>query len=151
MFPPRRWRRIGGPWNPGPSPEPRREGAEPSQEPKVWIDAGSGAGYEVPQGEAHRYTARPFLTGTLSGVCLNSNARSGPPEGAASDRVRLDVQMAVAQMLFALHEPATDTRCACGLPLGEDTGLCYYGRVAQKQIMETQAEIRERDQRRGGA
>ena len=125
MIPPRRWRSIGGPQNPGEPPEPR-----------VWIDAGSGPGIEVPRKDARRFVMPPFPTGTLSGPAAKKTPR--PPA-----RVQLDA----VQMTLAMHEPASDTHCMCGGALGEDTGLCWYGRQAQKGLMELQAEQREQEQR----
>jgi hypothetical protein len=46
-------------------------------------------------------------------------------------------------MVLARHEPASDTHCVCGAALGEETGLCWYGRSAQRGLMELQARQHE--------
>lgn len=111
---PRQWRSIGGP------PDPER---------MVWIDTGSGSGIEVPASQAHRFTVPPFATGTLSGGCPDPATEDDPPE------VPSDVQVDAFEMLLARHTPGADGRCVCGRQLGEDTGLCYYGRQAQAALL----------------
>ncbi|MDG4831810.1 hypothetical protein O7627_21250 [Solwaraspora sp. WMMD1047] len=71
------------------------------------------------------WTAPPFPTGTLSGACLDST----------SDAVPASVQADTFRMILARHEPASATHCVCGAALGEETGLCWYGRSAQRGLM----------------
>ena len=106
----------------------------------MWIDTVSGPGVEVPQGDAHRFVVPSFPTGTISGGdltggCLDPEPPNPPPQGVQADALR---------MILARHEPKDEKTCACGNPLGEDTGLCWYGRQAQKGLMELQVEQRER-------
>ena len=149
MFPARRWRSFGGPPNPGPTPARRGGGPEEPKGPKVWIDSGSGAGWEVPRDEAHRYVVvPPFATGTLSGVvrgpgvgdgrtvdgCLNSAPPDPVPHGVKGDAFL---------MLFARHTPISGTHCASGCLLGEDTGLCAQARMAKRGLEDLIAEQEE--------
>ena len=140
-MPPRRWRHIGGPADPGPSPEPRP--------PKTWMDTGSGPGVEiVPDGGKPRLYAVPaFPTGTLSGVvrgpwdgdgrtvggCLDSAPPDLLPHGVKGDAFR---------MLMVRHEPISGTHCASGCLLGEDTGLCATARIAKRGLENLVAEER---------
>ena len=51
-------------------------------------------------------------------------------------------------MLLARHEPVSETHCQCGQPLGEETGLCWYGRSALAgltHLLEQECDRQERD------
>ena len=119
--PPRRWRSIGGPRDPGPSPDPRER-----------TGSGSDAGEEAPSEETHRYAVPPHLTGTLSGV--------SPGPAPTTNAVPRSVQADTFRMLLARHEPGSETQCRCGQPLGEETGLCWYGRSALAGLTQLLAE-----------
>ncbi|MDG4834684.1 hypothetical protein O7627_36050 [Solwaraspora sp. WMMD1047] len=86
----------------------------PGRPRRYWVDTTSGSGIEVPEDQAGR-------------------APDGVPPAVQADTLR---------MMLARHEPADDKRCGCGLPLGELTGLCWYGRQAQKRLSELNLDPR---------
>ncbi|MDG4828300.1 hypothetical protein O7627_03140 [Solwaraspora sp. WMMD1047] len=71
-----------------------------------WTDTGSGPGYEDPN-------------------------RLSPP-----DTIPLGVQADTLRMMLARHQPGDDHTCRCGQRLGEEIGLCWYGRQAQQRLYE---------------
>ncbi|MDG4831377.1 hypothetical protein O7627_18940 [Solwaraspora sp. WMMD1047] len=135
-----------------------------------WIDTGSGPGVEVPEEDADRWRVPPFPTGTLSGGwgppvgwggCLESAndpprvapdhrdpdrpaPSVGPTHGPAvfPDAIPATVQADTLRALLKLHEAADENTCHCGLPLGEETGLCWYGWRAQRALLELQLDHR---------
>ncbi|MDG4833437.1 hypothetical protein O7627_29630 [Solwaraspora sp. WMMD1047] len=156
-------RRIGGHFDtPG---RPRLE----------WIDTGSGAGIEVTPEDADLYRWRipPFPTGTLSGGwgppmglggCLESGNETpriipdyinpdrpappvGPDNGPAvmPNAIPPGAQADTLRQLLQLHEPRDENTCQCGLLLGEETGLCWYGRRAQRALFELTLDHRSED------
>ncbi|MDG4830268.1 hypothetical protein O7627_13260 [Solwaraspora sp. WMMD1047] len=62
----------------------------------------------------------------------------GPIQGPVlfPDTIPRHVQADSLRMMLARHAPDGDRMCRCGLPLGELTGLCWYGRQAQKRLSE---------------
>nr|MDT0662476.1 hypothetical protein [Micromonospora sp. DSM 115978] len=73
-----------------------------------------------------RIPVPPFPTGTLSGP--------GATREVVPDTIPGHAEEDTLRMLLARHEPADEYVCKCGQPLGEDTGLCYYARQAQKRL-----------------
>lgn len=134
-------RSIGGPvprFGDRPAPSMGEiHGPDPNE--RLWIDTGSGAGYEVPARNLRhftvparnrrRFTVPAFPTGTLSGAIPNSI-----PPAVETDALR---------MLLALHVPGTNGTCACGDPLGEETGHCRIGRAA---LIRLRLKARDEDQ-----
>nr|MDT0662540.1 hypothetical protein [Micromonospora sp. DSM 115978] len=56
--------------------------------------------------------------------------------GPVPDTIPTDVQAETLRTMLLRHQPIDDATCCCGQPLGEDTGLCWYGRQAQKRLYE---------------
>jgi hypothetical protein len=73
----------------------------------------------------------------------------GPVQGPAQfpDTIPPHVQAGSLRMMLARHAPDGDQVCRCGLPLGELTGLCWYGRQAQKRLFELYTDHRAENQR----
>jgi hypothetical protein len=82
----------------------------PGRSRRDQIDNGGGQGIDVPDDQVIRFRA--------------------------PNTIPLAVQADTLRVMLARHEPADDKRCGCGLPLGELTGLCWYGRQAQKRLHE---------------
>jgi hypothetical protein len=80
------------------------------------IDNGSGPGHEDPN-------------------------RWSPP-----DTIPIDVQADSLRMMLARHQPGDDGTCACGQRLGEETGLCWYGRQAQRRLYEVLLDQKAADE-----
>jgi hypothetical protein len=62
----------------------------------------------------------------------------GPTHGPAvfPAAIPKTVQADTLRAILKLHEAADENTCHCGLPLGEETGLCWYGRRAQRALFE---------------
>jgi hypothetical protein len=75
----------------------------------------------------NRIPVPPHPTGTLSGAAGGA---------VVPDAIPSHVELDTLRMLLARHEPSDEYVCRCGQPLGEETGLCYYGRQAQKRLYE---------------
>ncbi|MDG4830165.1 hypothetical protein O7627_12745 [Solwaraspora sp. WMMD1047] len=114
----RKWRPING----------RRIGghhdlSRPGNRPlDRWVDTDGGPGPDIPNGGG--FVAPAFPTGTLSGGF-------GDP---VPDRTPAHVQADTLRMMLARHQPRDDITCLCGQQLGEETGLCWYGRQAQQRL-----------------
>nr|MDT0656928.1 hypothetical protein [Micromonospora sp. DSM 115978] len=138
-------RRIGGHHErPGYHHRLPRQPRQP-REP-LWIDTGSGPGLEIPPDQeippGATFTFPPTPTGTLSGGWgppllgrLNKAGDKDPaePTPVVPDTIPSSVEADTLVMLLTRHQPHDDTHCACGQQL-ETTGLCWYGRQAQRRL-----------------
>ncbi|MDG4831876.1 hypothetical protein O7627_21580 [Solwaraspora sp. WMMD1047] len=79
-------------------------------------------------------------TGTLSG----GRPDSTDADTAGPAAIPAGVQVDAYRMLLAQHTPGINGRCRCGNLLGEETGLCFYGRQAQAGLLRIAAAERER-------
>ncbi|MDG4827864.1 hypothetical protein O7627_00940 [Solwaraspora sp. WMMD1047] len=61
------------------------------------------------------------------------------------DAIPADVEADTLRTLLARHEAKDEKNCRCGLPLGEETGLCFYGRQAQKRLYNLTLDRRAAD------